>query len=156
MAEVDVLTAQPAHLRQLDCHHGSGRLRAQLVQRLHRQVSELRHGSYSAATGQALLSALAQACWLAGFLVWDQMGRMTSNIARGASTEDDQLRNALQTVALTRAGLSLTQASATPLLVTHCTFAEGHGLGCFYPYSGGSVHHATAGRPAALRLPAAG
>jgi len=160
MADVEVLTEQVVHLRQLDCRYGSGRVRAQLVQLLHHEANELQHGSYSAKTGQALLSAVAQACWLAGFLAWDvgrhslaqryyiqglnlamaaggrlyagyllsQMGRMTSNIGRGASTEHDRLRNARQTVALARAGLSVTQGQATPLLVTQLHVAEGRGL----------------------------
>lgn len=48
-------------------------------------------------------------------------------IGHGALTEHDRLRNARQTVALARAGLTLTQGTATPLLVTQLRVAEGRG-----------------------------
>ncbi|MGH3931649.1 MAG: hypothetical protein ACRDTF_16945 [Pseudonocardiaceae bacterium] len=63
MADVEILTQQVTQLRTLDCQYGSGRVREQLVQLL--------HGSYSAQTGKALLGAVANACWLAGYMAWD-------------------------------------------------------------------------------------
>ena len=160
MAEVEVLTEQVTHLRTLDCRYGSGRVREQMVQLLHHEANELLHGTYPEKTGKALLTAVAQACWLAGFMALDvgrhslaqryyiqgldlamragdrpyagyllsQMGRMTSNIGRSARTEHDRLRNARQTAALARAGLSVTQGQATPLLVAQLHVAEGRGL----------------------------
>ncbi|MGH8916804.1 MAG: hypothetical protein ACRD0H_00415, partial [Actinomycetes bacterium] len=71
MADVEILTQQVTQLRPLDCQYGSGRVREQLVQPLHREANELLHGSYSAQTGKALLSAVANACWLAGYMAWD-------------------------------------------------------------------------------------
>ncbi|MGH4019067.1 MAG: hypothetical protein ACRDT0_07485, partial [Pseudonocardiaceae bacterium] len=74
MADVEVFTEQVTHLRTLECRYGSGRVRAQMVQLLHHEANELLHGSYSAKTGQALLGAVANGCWLAGYMAWD-MGR---------------------------------------------------------------------------------
>jgi hypothetical protein len=69
--EVEILTEQVTHLRTLDCRYGSGRVRAQVVQLLHHQANELLHSSYSEKTGKAMLGAVAQACWLTGFMAWD-------------------------------------------------------------------------------------
>jgi hypothetical protein len=74
MADVEVFTAQVTQLRQLDYHYGSGRVRAQVVQLLHHEANELLHGSYTAKTGQALLTTAAQATKLAGFTAAD-LGR---------------------------------------------------------------------------------
>jgi hypothetical protein len=63
----------------------------------------------------------------AGYLL-SQMGRMTQRIARGVLTEHDRLRHARQSVALARAGLSITQGVATPLLAAQLHIAEGRGL----------------------------
>jgi hypothetical protein len=71
MAEVEILTEQVTHLRQLDYRYGSGRLREQVVSLLNREANELLHGSYSAKTGKALLIAVAQATKLAGFTAAD-------------------------------------------------------------------------------------
>ncbi|MGH3916807.1 MAG: hypothetical protein ACRDTC_25870 [Pseudonocardiaceae bacterium] len=71
MADVEVFTAQVTHLRQLDYSYGSGRVRAQVVQLLHHEATELLHGTYTAKTGQALLITVAQATKLAGFTAAD-------------------------------------------------------------------------------------
>jgi len=71
MADVEVLTEQVTHLRQLDCRYGSGRVRAQMVQLLHHDANELLHGTYSEKTGKAMLSAVAQATRATGFMAAD-------------------------------------------------------------------------------------
>ncbi|MGH4013282.1 MAG: hypothetical protein ACRDSL_04985 [Pseudonocardiaceae bacterium] len=71
MADAEVLTEHITHLRQLDYHYGSGRVRLQVVQLLHHEANELLHGSYSAKTGKALLTAVAQATKLTGFTAAD-------------------------------------------------------------------------------------
>ncbi|MGH4019176.1 MAG: hypothetical protein ACRDT0_08055 [Pseudonocardiaceae bacterium] len=71
MADVEILTEQVTHLRQLDCHYGSGRVRVQVVSLLHREANHLLHGSYSDKTGKALLTAVAQAANLAGLTAAD-------------------------------------------------------------------------------------
>ncbi|MGH3717843.1 MAG: hypothetical protein ACRDRI_03195 [Pseudonocardiaceae bacterium] len=71
MAEVEILTEQVTHLRQLDYRYGSGRVREQVVSLLHREANELLHGTYSEKTGKALLIAVAQATRLAGFTAAD-------------------------------------------------------------------------------------
>ncbi len=160
MVDVEVLTEQVTHLRRLDCRYGSGRVREQAVQLLHREANHLLHGSYSEKTGKALLGAVAQACWLTGFMAGDvgrhslaqryyiqaldlamqagdrlyagyllsQMGRMTVQIGHGTLTEHNRLRHARQSVALARAGLTVTQGTATPLLSAQLYVAEGRGL----------------------------
>ncbi|MGH3972872.1 MAG: hypothetical protein ACRDS9_06060 [Pseudonocardiaceae bacterium] len=69
MADVEIITEQVAHLKRLDHRYGSGRVREQMVQLLHREASTVLHGTYSEKTGKALLSAVAQAsslaCWTA-------------------------------------------------------------------------------------------
>ncbi|MGH3721825.1 MAG: hypothetical protein ACRDRI_23865 [Pseudonocardiaceae bacterium] len=71
MAEVEILTEQVTHLRQLDYRYGSGRLREQVVSLLNREANGLLHGTYSDKTGKALLIAVAQATRLAGFTAFD-------------------------------------------------------------------------------------
>ncbi len=71
MADVEVFAEQVTHLRQLDYHYGSGRVRVQVVQLLHHEANELLHSSYSAKTGKALLTTVAQATKLAGFTAAD-------------------------------------------------------------------------------------
>ncbi|MGQ0777714.1 MAG: hypothetical protein ACT4NY_25450 [Pseudonocardiales bacterium] len=71
MTDVEILTEQVTHLRQLDYHYGSGRIRAQVVQLMHHEVNELLHGSYTAKIGQALLITVSQATKLAGFTAAD-------------------------------------------------------------------------------------
>jgi hypothetical protein len=71
MADVEVLTEQITHLNKLSHQYGSGRVREQLVQLLHREANQLLHGSYSEKTGQALLSAVARATGAAGFMSGD-------------------------------------------------------------------------------------
>ena len=51
--------------------YGSGRVRGQVVQLLHREVNQLLHGSYSETTGRALLSAVARATKTAGWMSGD-------------------------------------------------------------------------------------
>jgi hypothetical protein len=52
-------------VRQLNYRYGSGRLREQVVSLLHHEADQLLHGTYSAKTGKALLTAVAQATKLA-------------------------------------------------------------------------------------------
>jgi hypothetical protein len=71
MADVEILTAQVSQLRMLDHRYGSGRVREQAVQLLNREANHLLRGSYTEKTGKALLRAVAQACWLTGFMAED-------------------------------------------------------------------------------------
>lgn len=71
MADVEILTENLTHLRRLDHRYGSGRVRQQVVQLLHREASTVTHGTYSEKTGKALLGAIAQASWLAGSMAAD-------------------------------------------------------------------------------------
>jgi hypothetical protein len=70
-ADVEIITENIAHLRRLDHRYGSGRVREQVVQVLHREASTIMHGSYSDKTGRSLFSAVAQASWLAGSMAAD-------------------------------------------------------------------------------------
>jgi hypothetical protein len=71
MPDVEIITENIAHLRRLDHRYGSGRVREQVVQLLHREASTVVHGTYSEKTGKALLGAVAQASWLAGSMAAD-------------------------------------------------------------------------------------
>jgi hypothetical protein len=71
MADVEVLTQQTTHLSNLGDQFGSGRVREQVVVLLHREATTLLHGSYSEKIGKALLSGVAQATRLAGFMAAD-------------------------------------------------------------------------------------
>jgi hypothetical protein len=71
MADVEVLTKHVTHLRALECRYGSRPVREQMVQLLHHEANSLLHGSYTDKTGKALLSAVANASWQAGYLSWD-------------------------------------------------------------------------------------
>ena len=71
MADVEIITEHIAHLRRLDHRYGSGRVRDQVVQVLHREANTVMHGSYSEKTGKALLGAVAQASWLAASMAAD-------------------------------------------------------------------------------------
>jgi hypothetical protein len=160
MAEVEILTEQVTQLRQLDYRYGSGRVREQAVQLLHREANQLLHGTYSEKTGKALLTAVAQATKLAGFTAADlgrhalaqryfiqgldlamaagdrryaaavlsEMSRMTRQIGWNALTEHDRLRHGRQTVALARAGLAVTQGTATPAQAAELHALEAGGL----------------------------
>ncbi|MGH3915824.1 MAG: hypothetical protein ACRDTC_20800, partial [Pseudonocardiaceae bacterium] len=71
MADVEVLTEQVDHLTRLGFQFGSGRVREQVVVLLNREANTLLRGSYSEKTGKALLSGVAQATRLAGFMASD-------------------------------------------------------------------------------------
>jgi len=71
MADVEVLTEQINQLRKLGGQFGSGRVREQVVVLLHREANTLLHGTYTEKTGKALLSGVAQATRLAGFMAAD-------------------------------------------------------------------------------------
>lgn len=71
MADVEILTQQITHLSKLGQEFGSGRVREQVVVLLHREANQLLHGSYSEKTGKALLSGVAQATRLAGYMSAD-------------------------------------------------------------------------------------
>lgn len=160
MAEVEILTEQVTHLRQLDYRYGSGRLREQVVSLLHREANQLLHGTYSEQTGKALLTAVAQATKLAGFTAADvgrpalaqryyiqgldlamaagdrryaaavlsEMSAMTVQVGQNAFTDHDRLRNGRQGVALARAGLAVTQGTATPAMAAELHALEARGL----------------------------
>ncbi|MGQ0777888.1 MAG: hypothetical protein ACT4NY_26340, partial [Pseudonocardiales bacterium] len=76
MAEVEILTEQITQLRRLDYRYGAGRVREQAVALLHREANQLLHASYTDKTGKALLTAVAQATNLAGYMAWD-VGRLS-------------------------------------------------------------------------------
>ncbi|MGH3425960.1 MAG: hypothetical protein ACRDQZ_00020, partial [Mycobacteriales bacterium] len=160
MAEVEMLTEQVTHLRQLDYRYGSGRLREQVVSLLHREANQLLHGTYSEKIGKALLIAVAQVTKLAGFTAADvgrpalaqryfiqgldlamaagdrryaaavlsEMSAMTVQIGQNALTEDDRFRNGRQGVALARAGLAVTQGTATPAQAAELHALEARGF----------------------------
>ncbi len=71
MADVAVLTEQVAQLSKMKEQFGSGRVREQVVVLLNREANQLLHGSYSEKIGKALLSGVAQATRLAGFMAAD-------------------------------------------------------------------------------------
>jgi len=71
MADVEILTENIAHLRRLDFRYGSGRVREQVVQLLHREARTIMHCTYSERTGRALFGAVAQASRLAGSMAAD-------------------------------------------------------------------------------------
>ncbi|MGH3913466.1 MAG: hypothetical protein ACRDTC_08655 [Pseudonocardiaceae bacterium] len=71
MVDVEILTEQIASLRKLSHHYGSGRVREQMVTLLHREANQLLHGTYSEKTGRALLSAVARATSMTGFMSGD-------------------------------------------------------------------------------------
>lgn len=73
-ADVEVLTEQLTHLRRLDHRYGAGRVREQVVGVVNRASNLALHGSYSDATGRALLEAVAHGTWLAGLMASD-LGR---------------------------------------------------------------------------------
>jgi hypothetical protein len=162
MADVEILHENIAHLRRLDHRYGSGRVREQVVQLLHREANTVMHGTYTERTGRALLGAVAQASWVAGSMAADvgrhslaqryyiqtlnlamsagdrlyaanvlsHMSRQTVQIGHGAITEHDRLRHARQAIALARAGHSVANGNATPVLSTllHAVEARGHAL----------------------------
>jgi hypothetical protein len=65
MTDVEILTDNVAHLRQMDFRYGSGQIRERAVQLLRHEATRLLHGSYSDPTGRALLTGVAQAARLA-------------------------------------------------------------------------------------------
>jgi len=71
MADVEILTEQITHLGKLDAQYGSGRVREQMVALLYREANQLLHGTYSEKTGRALLSAVARATRMVGFMSGD-------------------------------------------------------------------------------------
>lgn len=162
MADVEILTEHLAHLRRLDHRYGSGRVREQVVQVLHREANIVMHGTYSERIGKALLGAVAQASWLAGSMAADvgrhslaqryyiqtlnlamsagdrlyaanvlsHMSRLSVQMGLGSITEHDRLHNARQAVAVARAGLSIANGRATPVLsaLLHAVEARGQAL----------------------------
>ncbi|MGH3933096.1 MAG: hypothetical protein ACRDTF_24335, partial [Pseudonocardiaceae bacterium] len=160
MAEVQILTEQVTQLRQLDYRYGSGRVREQVVSLLHREATQLLHGTYTAKTGKALLTGVAQATKLAGYTAADVgrhslaqryyiqaldlamaagdrlyaanvlglMSHMTVQIGQNALTEHDRIRHGRQAAALARAGLNVTQGTATPALAAELHAMEARGL----------------------------
>ncbi|MGH3913991.1 MAG: hypothetical protein ACRDTC_11380, partial [Pseudonocardiaceae bacterium] len=71
MADVEILTEHITHLIKLFAQYGSGRVREQAVQLLNREANQLLHGTYSEKTGRALLSAVARATKIVGFMSGD-------------------------------------------------------------------------------------
>jgi hypothetical protein len=160
MTDVQVLTEQINHLGKLGQEFGSGRVRKQVVVLLNREANTLLHGSYPEKIGKALLSGLAQATRLAGFMAADTgrdalaqryyiqaldlamragdrlyaafvlatMSRMTVRIGENIPAEQDTVRYGRQAVALARAGLTITQSVATPVLTAELHALEVRGL----------------------------
>ncbi|MGH3885849.1 MAG: hypothetical protein ACRDSZ_04635 [Pseudonocardiaceae bacterium] len=160
MTDVEALTEQVHQLSKLGGQFGSGRVREQVVLLLNREANQLLHGSYPDKTGKALLSGVAQATRLAGFMAADTgrdalaqryyiqaldlamragdrlyagyvlatMSRMTVRIGENTPAEQDTLRHGRQAVALARAGLSITQGTATPALAAELYALEARGL----------------------------
>ncbi|MGH3931808.1 MAG: hypothetical protein ACRDTF_17745 [Pseudonocardiaceae bacterium] len=158
--DVTVLTEQVAQLDKLGEQFGSGRVREQVVVLLNREANQLLHGSYTEKTGKALLSGVAQATRLAGFMAGDvgrdalaqryyiqaldlvmragdrlyaaevlaTMSRMTVRIGENIAAEQDTVRYGRQAVALARAGLTITQGTATPALAARLHALEARGL----------------------------
>lgn len=87
MADVEIITENIAHLRRLDHHYGSGRVR------------DMSAGDRPYAAN-----------------VLSHMSRLTVQIGHGALTDHDRLQHARQAVALARAGQNVTQGRATPRL----------------------------------------
>ncbi|WP_155886260.1 hypothetical protein [Actinoalloteichus caeruleus] len=161
-ADVEIIVEHIAHLRRLDHRYGSGRVREQVVQVLHREANTVMHGSYSESTGKALLDAVAQASWLAASMAADvgrhslaqryyiqtlnlamgagnrlyaanvlsHMSRFTVQLGLAAVAEHERLCHARQGVALARAGQSVANGKATPVLssLLHAVEARGHAL----------------------------
>ncbi|MGI9003531.1 MAG: hypothetical protein ACR2GH_18065, partial [Pseudonocardia sp.] len=71
MVDVQVFTEHITHLDKLGHEYGSGRVRVEMVQLLHREANQLVHGSYSEKVGRALLSVVARATKSAGFMSSD-------------------------------------------------------------------------------------
>lgn len=71
MADVEIITEHIAHLRRLDQRYGSGRVRTQVVQLLHREANRVMHGTYSERTGRALLRAVTETARLSGSMAAD-------------------------------------------------------------------------------------
>jgi hypothetical protein len=71
-ADIEVVSAQLAHLRCLDFSHGAGRVREHIVAVVNRASNLALHGSYTDATGRALLEVVAYGTWLAGAAAADQ------------------------------------------------------------------------------------
>lgn len=65
LADVEIISENIAHLRKLDHRYGSGHVREQVVQLLHREANTAMHGTYTDKTGKALLGAVAQLADLA-------------------------------------------------------------------------------------------
>ncbi|MBV9012743.1 MAG: hypothetical protein JO272_11965 [Pseudonocardiales bacterium] len=61
-------------------------------------------------------------------MVLSEMSRLTVQIGQNALTEDDQFRNGRQGVALARAGLAVTQGSASPAQAAELHALEARGL----------------------------
>ncbi len=77
---------------------------------------------------QGLDLAMAAGDRLYAAAVLSEMSRMTLQIGSNALTEHDRLRNGRQAVALARAGLAVTQGTATPALAAELHALEARGL----------------------------
>ncbi|MGH3932934.1 MAG: hypothetical protein ACRDTF_23505, partial [Pseudonocardiaceae bacterium] len=160
MAEVEILTEQIANLSKLGRQYGSGRVREQMVALLNREANQLLHGTYSEKTGRALLSALARATKMTGFMSGDvgrhalaqryhiqaldlamragdrrqgadilhEASRLTVRIGENAPAGQDTTRHGRQAVALARAGLSIAQGTAPPVLAAKLHAVEARGF----------------------------
>lgn len=154
MTDVAILTDTIAHLRGMDFRYGSGRIRERAVQLLHREATALLRGSYSAPTGRAVLTAVAQAARLAASMATD-VGRhalaqryyihaldlalsagnrlfaatMLSDMSRLTIQNATGQRSARQAVALARAGTAVAgNSTATLTAQLRAMEARGHAL----------------------------
>jgi hypothetical protein len=71
-ADIEVVSEQLSHLRRLDFSHGAERVREHIVAVANRASNLALHGSYTDATGRALLEVVAYGTWLAGAVSADQ------------------------------------------------------------------------------------
>jgi hypothetical protein len=113
MADVEILAEQVVHLGQLDHRYGSAPVREQVVQRYYIQGLDLAMRAGNRAYAAEMLS---------------EMSRMTLLIGQNARTEHDRLRHGRQAAALARAGLTLAQGTAAPVLVAELHAMDGRAL----------------------------
>ncbi|MCP3802219.1 hypothetical protein NLX83_23400 [Allokutzneria sp. A3M-2-11 16] len=144
MADVDGLTENIARLRGLDRRFGSSSVREPVIQLFRRGWNAVAHGTYSERTGRALLSAVAQACWLAGSATADagrhvEARRYSMQTLTLAMAAGDRLYaahvlshlsrvTAQHKVSLARAGRNMLGRNDTPTLAAllHAVEARGH------------------------------
>nr|WP_052478165.1 helix-turn-helix transcriptional regulator [Kibdelosporangium sp. MJ126-NF4]CEL16572.1 regulatory protein [Kibdelosporangium sp. MJ126-NF4]CTQ89078.1 regulatory protein [Kibdelosporangium sp. MJ126-NF4] len=154
MTDVQILADNLAHLRRMDFRYGSGRMRERAVQYLHHEATRLLGGSYSDATGRALLTAVAQCARMAASMAADTglhtlaqryyiqalnlaieagnrlfAATMLSDMARQVIQNATRQQDARQAASLARSGMTMA-GKATPTLAAqlHAVEARAHAL----------------------------